>query len=309
LKWIDIQMTKLKDEKAGITELYALEDDFNQTVERLNELTMSVSFNAGITDQILEKLGNIQKEIDALENGFRMVYANFATKDMLMEEVETIEEALIALEDLTYDLSAENEELIEQNVWALNQRLKWVDITINRAKKEHNELSEYVRELEVRLENEISDNIANLNKRLKWMDISIAKLKETKVDSEEYNETIETLETGKVDKADYNEGLNRIDQRLDALNDSVDILREDMQLQFEEQTTTFNKALDENKGLIKENRQASEKNEESIEALKDRVTELEAKVFPEEKKGNPGMMVLVGLGLVAGIGMIVSGSK
>lgn len=261
-----------------------------------------------MTQKILSEIAAIKEAADLLNTRVAILYAEYATKEMLEAEIAQVNASLSELEELTYTLNEKTEQLVADKVWALNQRLKWVDMTIKRAKDERAELKDYVLDLETRLEEEINSKVAYINMRLKWTDISITKLKETKVEKTEYNETVTRLDTVKVDKETFAREINSIDMRFIALENSMEDFKKETNTLLMAHKEMLEAKIDGNTELIKENKALIENNGSEIEKLEARISELEKEVFPEEKNTS-AFGVLVGFGLVVGLGMILASAK
>ncbi|HOO33427.1 MAG TPA: hypothetical protein PLB99_09850 [Thermotogota bacterium] len=305
---VDSQIERLDTEKAAQTDVAQLRKEFDVVVDRLNSLAFSLAFEQGMTQKILSEIAAIKEAADLLNTRVAILYAEYATKEMLEAEIAQVNASLSELEELTYTLNEKTEQLVADKVWALNQRLKWVDMTIKRAKDERAELKDYVLDLETRLEEEINSKVAYINMRLKWTDISITKLKETKVEKTEYNETVTRLDTVKVDKETFAREINSIDMRFIALENSMEDFKKETNTLLMAHKEMLEAKIDGNTELIKENKALIENNGSEIEKLEARISELEKEVFPEEKNTS-AFGVLVGFGLVVGLGMILASAK
>ena len=308
LKWMDIQINKIKSESASQKDMLKLKDEFDYNVSRLNNVAFEVAFSKGITEDILDKISEIDEQIALLSNNFNMILSEYVTKDILEEEIAYIYAELDEVELMTLDLTQENQAAIENAVWSINQRLKWIDLTIKKAKDERTELAQYTKEIEERLQNEINSKVLFINKRLKWMDISITNLKETKVDEAEYTKTVTKLDADKVDKETFGEELQGISTRFSALETELDAFKTDTMDLMAAQKQALEAKIGNNTVLIQDNSAAIEDNQAEIEALEKRIELLEAQVFPEEKQP-AAFGVLIGFGLVIGLGFIISSAK
>jgi chromosome segregation ATPase len=305
LKWMDIQINKVKSESASQEDMLALKDEFDYNVSRLNNLAFEVAYSKGITEDVLDKISEIDEQIAMLSNNFNMILSEYVTKDILEEEIANIQAELDEVELLTLDLTEENQAAIENAVWSINQRLKWIDITIRKAKDERGELAQYTKEIEERLQNEINSKVLFINKRLKWMDISITNLKETKVDEAEYTKTVTKLDVDKVDKETFAEELEGISTRFDALETELGAFKTDTMDLMAAQKKALEAKIGNNTVLIQDNAEAIKDNNKEIEALEKRIEMLESQVFPEEKQP-AAFGVLLGFGLVIGLGFVIS---
>ena len=308
LKWMDIQINKIKSETASQKDVLKLKDDFDYTVSRLNNLAFEVAFSKGITEDILEKLSEMDEQIAMLNNNFNMVLSEYVTKEMLEDEIAYIYAELDALELMTLELNEDSQAIIENAVWSINQRLKWIDLTIKKAKDERTDLAQYTKEIEERLQNDINSKVLYINKRLKWMDISITNLKETKVDEAEYTKTVTKLDADKVDKDIFGEELEGISTRFKALESELDVFKVETKDLMAAQKKALEAKIGNNTVLIQDNSSAIEDNDQEIEALKKRIEVLEAQVFPE-KEQPAAFGVLIGFGFVIGLGFILSSAK
>ena len=308
LKWMDIQINKVKSESASQADMLKLKDEFDYNVSRLNNVAFEVAFSKGITEDILDKISEIDEQIALLSNNFNMILSEYVTKDILEEEIAYIYSELDEVELMTLDLTEENQAAIENAVWSINQRLKWIDLTIKKAKDERTELAQYTKEIEERLQNEINTKVLFINKRLKWMDISITNLKETKVDEAEYTKTVTKLDADKLDKDTFGEELQGINTRFNALETELDAFKADTMDLMAAQKKELEAKIGNNTVLIQGNSAAIEDNEAEIQALEKRIELLEAQVFPEEKQP-AAFGVLIGFGLVIGLGFALSSAK
>jgi chromosome segregation ATPase len=305
---MDSQIERLNSEKAAQVDVAQLRKEFDGVVGRVNTLALSLAFEQGMTQKILSEIGNIKEAADLLDTKVAILYAEYATKEMLEAEIAQVNASLQELEELTYTLNEKTEKLVADKVWALNQRLKWVDITIKRAKDERAELKDYVLALETRLEEEINSKVAYINMRLKWTDISITKLKETKVEKKEYNETVTRLDTVKVDKETFATEMDRIDMKFVSLENNIEDFKKETNTLLAAHKEMLEARIDSNTDLIKENKTLIENNESEIQKLESRIAELEKEVFPEEKNTS-AFGVLVGFGLVVGLGMVLASAN
>ena len=209
---------------------------------------------------------------------------------------------------MTLELNEDSQAIIENAVWSINQRLKWIDLTIKKAKDERTDLAQYTKEIEERLQNDINSKVLYINKRLKWMDISITNLKETKVDEVEYTKTVTKLDADKVDKDIFGEELEGISTRFKALESELDVFKVETKDLMAAQKKALEAKIGNNTVLIQDNASAIEDNDQEIEALKKRIEVLEAQVFPE-KEQPAAFGVLIGFGFVIGLGFILSSAK
>jgi len=312
LRWVDTQLKVLKENKAEVLAVENLGMELDEITVRVSDIEVQDVFYSQITDTILVNLAKLQKQTDILEAKVEKISIEYATKEMVENQIVALDGRINDLQDTLNQKIDTNDRKIRAAVWEINQRLEWIDKAIIRIGEEQKIQDSERKELERLLNEKIDSKVAAINQRLRWVDKGISSLKINKVDVAVYEKTIDGIQKSKVDNTVFMDTVAELKDEMMGLDSRIDILENTTV-----RKTVFNDFANSTKLSIEKNRMELDakimsdreritSNEDSIEDHENRIQSLESRVDNLEKGMNTVAQAVNGC-LMVGLGIAVLG--